>query len=518
VVGHGARVLLLEAGGDNRDMLLDMPAGAFKILFGKSNHIRRFQSVPQPSLDGRTIEMIQGNVIGGGSSINALAYTRGVRADYDAWDRSVGGAGWGWEDLLPYFTRQESNSTLGAPAHGTVGPLRVGNSPNICKSSKLFVDALQALGVPFNRDFNSGDEGGVGYFQTTSAGAKRCSAANAFLDPIRTNLRLTVKLAAVAVRLIFEGLRAVGVEYLQEGRKLRAYCSAEIILTAGAYATPKLLLLSGIGPAEELQRHGIAVKQDLPGVGRHMQDHNMVPLAARTTGRYGYYGDDRGMRLVSNFIRYRLFGTGPIASNGSETAAFVDLDGAPDPTLQIYNVGTMWLPPDQKPGPGLTLMANLIKPKSQGWMRLRSADPLDPPEFSTNYLDHPDDLALLVRGFRYLRAILRTKPLADIVETEQLPGASVEDDEQIKAYCKATTYTNYHPVGSCRMGLPTDPMAVLDPLLRVRGTEKLRVMDASMMPLIPSANTNAPVMAVADRGIDLMMGRASLRAPGPERA
>jgi choline dehydrogenase len=516
VVDHGARVLLLEAGGSHHKTLISMPAGAFKIMFGQTDFIRRSRSVAQPALGGREVDMVQAHVLGGGSSVNVMAYTRGVRADYEEWNRHLGAPGWGWDDLLPYFIRQEGNQSLGAPAHGIDGPLKISDPIEPCLSSRLFVTTLQALGVRFTPDFNSGDERGVGYFQMTAHRAKRCGAATAFLDPLHADHRLTVATRAFATGLIFEGSRVVGVNYVQHGESRTAYCDNEVILTAGAYATPKLLMLSGIGPADHLREHGIAVRQHLPGVGQNMQDHNMVAIAAYTNGRCGYYGEDRGLRLVRNLLRYKLRGSGPIASNGSDSAAFVNLDDpAADPTLQIYNIGTILLAPGQgRPDHGLTLMANLLRPQSRGWMRLQSADPRANPEFSPNYLQHPDDVALMVRAFRYLREILRTAPLTQIVREELIPGSAVNTDAQIAAYCKATTFTNYHPVGSCRMGPDTDHMAVLDPQLRVRGTEGLRVFDASMMPRIPSANTNAAVMAVADRGVDLMTGRgfATLQA------
>ncbi|WP_238147010.1 GMC family oxidoreductase [Rhizorhabdus dicambivorans] len=516
----GAKVLLLEAGSSDRSPLISMPAGSFKILFGNSPYIKRYTSLPQPSLGGRRVEIAQGNVIGGGSSVNALAYTRGSRLAYDAWDEYLGGLGWGWDDLLPYFVRQERNSRLGGWAHGRNGPLAVSDPFYRCRAADLFVESMQALGVPHTSDFNAGDQRGVGYLQLTAGNARRCSAADAFLKPVRSDKRLTLVTGATATRLLMHGTRAVGVEYVARGQVHRACCDGEVILTAGAYCSPKLLMLSGIGPAAELARHGIEVLVDLPGVGQNMQDHNMVPLTAYTNGAYGYFGHERGVRAAWNLLQYLLLSSGPIASNGAEAVAFVNVDDPEgEPNLQIYNIGTMWLEEGQgKPDHGLTLLANLIRPRSRGWMRLASADPLADPEFSPNYLEHPEDLALMTGAIHYLRRILATAPLSRAIRSELLPGPSVNSDEEIAAYCRAATITNYHPVGSCRMGPASDTMAVLDAWLRVRGTECLRVCDASMMPLIPSANTNAPVMAVADRAVDLMLGRASLRAERLARA
>ena len=515
VTEHGARVLLLEAGGGHRRFLVDVPAGSFKMMFGPGDYLKRYVSVPQAALDGRTVEIAQGNLIGGGSSVNALTYMRGIRADFDAWDAHVGGVGWGWDDLLPYFVRQEGNGRLVGAAHGADGPLAIQDHRFVCGTAHRFIDAMQALGVPLTDDFNAGDERGVGLTQITASGGKRCSAANAFLDPLRGNERLTVVSGARVERILFDGMTAVGVAFVKDGKNNRVFCEREVILTAGAFSTPKLLMLSGIGPGDQLKSHGIEVRLDLPGVGQNMQDHNMVPLCAYAHPGFGYFGQDKGLRAAFNTLRYLLFKQGPLATNGSEALAFVNLDDpALDPTVQIYCMGTMFLPPGVgEPGHGLMLCASIVRPKSLGWMRLRSANPQDDPEISPNYFTDPDDLKLMVRAVRYLRDILATEPLSAIVRREILPGGDVETDEAIAGYCRQATFTNYHPVGSCRMGPESDAMAVVDPLLRVRGATGLRVFDASIMPRIPSANTNAPVMALADRGVDLMTGRASLRPP-----
>ena len=505
---HGARVLLLEAGGGHRRPFVDIPAGAFKMMFGSGDYLVRYDSEPQPSLDGRTVELAQGNLIGGGSSVNAMTYMRGLASDYDRWDAEYGMRGWGWSDLLPYFTRQEGNGRLSGHAHGRYGPLKVQDHRWVCNVAHHFIAAMRGLGVPPRDDFNAGATTGVGLTQITAADGRRCSAANAFLDPIRRNPRLRILTRARVERVLFDGSRATGVRYVVNGTAREARCANEVILTAGAYNDPKLLMLSGIGPVAHLTELGIPVLSDLPGVGQNLQDHNMVPVMALTLPGLGYDGQNRGLGLVLNIIRYAFGRRGPLAANGSEAVAFVNPDDpAGPPTIQIYCLG--FLPPDVSDRPGMMLCPTLIQPKSRGEVRLRSADPAASPVISPNYFGDPDDLTLMVRAVGLCRKALTIAPLkADVIQ-EIAPGPIAVSDEQIASFCRQATFTNYHPVGSCRMGRANDPMAVVDPQLRVRGVSGLRICDASVMPRIPSANTNAPTMVIADKGIDLIMRTAS---------
>jgi choline dehydrogenase len=507
VVDHGARVLLLEAGPPDKSPLIRMPAGTFKMLFNPSPFVKRYASSPQPTLDGRSVSVPQGHVIGGGSSINVMAYTRGSRLDYDLWDDASGHAGWAWDDLVPYFRRQEGNRRLDNAAHGGSGPLKVSDPAYTVESADLFVRTLQRLHVPFRDDFNSGELHGVGYLQTTIGRGERCSAADAFLKPIVDHPRLTVVTGALATKIRFEGDRAVGVDYVAGGSAQSAAAGREVILTAGAYVTPKLLMLSGIGPAAHLKEHGIAVKADLAGVGQNLQDHNVAVLTATTTGAFGYFGEDAGVKMVANALRYLAFHDGPVASNGAETVAFVNLQQPhADPDIQLYCLGVMWPSVSRdKQTHGLTLMANLVKPLSRGRVSLKSADPADDPMVDLNWLSHPSDAERLLTALKYLRRIADTDPLKGIIKVQLMPEPDQLSDEALARYIRQTTESNYHPVGTCRMGSDADPMAVLTPDLRVRGVDGLRVFDASMMPTIISANTNATVMAVADRGVDLMM-------------
>jgi choline dehydrogenase len=381
------------------------------------------------------------------------------------------------------------------------------------------VKAVQATGVPFNPDFNGATQTGVGFMQHTidPVARKRSSARAAFLDPLRGDPRLTVLTEAVATGLVFEGDRAVGVEYLHRGARHVARADTEVLLAAGTYQTPKLLMLAGIGPQEELAAHSIAVRVALPGVGRNLQDHHEAPIVAAASGPYGYYGQDRGLAMLRHGLQYLLFRTGAVTTTGVEACAFIDPDGGPRPTLQLYCVPTVYLDRDVTGLPatyGLTLNPCLLRPKARGRVRLRSADPLAPPLIDCAFFADPDDLRLTIAGLRCARELLRTAPLASLVEGEIYPGSDTQSDEALAAHARRTVKTNYHPVGTCRMGRDGDPDAVLDTQLRVRGVQGLRVIDASLMPRLVSGNTNAPVMAIADRAVDVIMGPAAKVTPG----
>jgi choline dehydrogenase-like flavoprotein len=505
----GARVLLLEAGPPANSALIRMPAGTFKMLFNGSPYIKRYTTAHQSSLGDRAVSIPQGNVVGGGSSVNAMAYTRGSRADYDRWVAATGDPGWSWDGLIPYFRKQEGNQRLDNEAHGADGPLKVSDPLYRADVADRFVRAMQRQGLPFATDFNAGTLRGVGYMQTTTHGGQRCSAADAFLAPVMSDPRLSLITHANVQRILFNGDRAIGVEYMAGGALVRARASAEIIVCAGAFATPKLLMLSGIGPAAHLREHRVDVRVDSPGVGENLQDHNVAVVSMTTRGQHGYFGEDRGRRALLNGLQYLAFHNGPIASNGAETMAFVNLrvpSGEPD--LQLYCIGVMWPDPQApKPTYGMTLMANLVQPRSRGTVRLISADPADDALVSPNWLADDEDTKRLVEAIRYLRSIAAREPFASIVTEEVGPGTKLQSDDELSDYIRRTTESNYHPVGTCRMGHPNDFMSVLTPDLKVKGVNGLRVFDASMMPSIISSNTNATVMAVADRAVDIMMSR-----------
>ncbi len=512
---HGAKVLLLEMGPRNNHPLLRMPAGFIKMLAG-SKYLTFHKTVPQPQLGGRVHDLPQGRVLGGGSTVNAMVYMRGRPSDYTGWEKAAGGRGngfgWGWDDMLPHYVRQEANQTLAGPAHGVSGPLKVSNPRHIAEISDIFLKTLQQMGHPLRADFNAGEQAGVGYMQTTTGDGWRCGAVEAFIAPLNADPRLTVRTGVTVTRLVFDGRKAVGVEFSEGGQIQVARAAQEIVVTAGAFGTPKLLMLSGIGPAAHLRAQGIEVRADLAGVGENLMDHHEVPIVAATNGRYGYFGEDRGWRMIRNGLQYMLFGTGPVSTNGCETCAFINpLDPGAEPTLQFYCVPTVYLDRDVmgvEPTDGVTLNSCLLQPKARGSVRLSSADPADLPLINSNYLGHEEDLRQEIAGLRFARDVLRMEPMQGLITTEIFPGPQVASEAELVEHCRRTVKTNYHPCGTCRMGVENDPLAVLTPDLKVKGVENLRVFDVSMMPNIISGNTNAPTMAVADRGVDIMMGTA----------
>ena len=506
-----ARVLMLERGparasGLSR-YLLPMPAAWMKGITG-SDVVEMHEPVPQKHLNGRSPAVGQANVLGGGTAVNAMVYTRGQHEDYDHWDRFLGGtSGWAFKDMLPHFKSMECNHSFNDAWHGVGGPLHVSETGSKCQITEDYVLAVQGLGIPYNPDFNGAQQRGVGTMQYTTWNRRRWNGVDAFLSQLHSNTQFIVKTDCSVVRLIVENGICKGVACADQGREVE-YRAETVLLAAGCYNTPKLLMLSGIGPAAQLKQHGIAVKHDLPGVGENLQDHHEVPVVAATNGHFGYFGEDRGWRAIRNGLQYLAFRTGPVTSNGVEACAYLDPEGGERPTIKMYCVPSVYLDKDVKnvtPQDGVTLNACLLRPKSRGTVRLRSAIPLDKPLVDNNYLAEPDDLRMEIAGLRFAREILKQAPLSTRITHEMLPGKDVVDDAGLAEHCRRTVKTNWHPVGTCRMGPDGDAMAVLDPQLRVRGVEGLRVIDASAMPFIPSGNTNAPVMALASRAAEYML-------------
>ncbi len=507
----GQRVLILERGPARASglsaFLLPMPAGWMKGIRG-SPIVEMHEPVPQKHLNGRAPKVGQAAILGGGSAVNAMVYTRGQHEDYDNWDRFLGiGSGWSFKDMLPHFRSMECNHQFHDAWHGVDGPLHVSTTGNICQLTEDYILAVQGLGVPFNPDFNGAHQMGVGTMQYTTHRKRRWNGIDAFLSQVLADPKLAIMTGATVSRVLVENGRCTGVAYLSEGREITVRCEREVLMAAGAYATPKLLMLSGIGPAGHIAQHGLKVVHDLPGVGENLQDHHEVPVVAATNGHFGYYGEDKGLKALRNGLQYMLFRSGPVASNGVEACAYIDPDGSERPSIKMYCVPSVYLDGDVKgvaPQDGVTLNACLLRPRSRGTVRLRSADPLAMPVIDNNYLAEPDDLRLEIAGLRYARQILEQRPLSGRITHEMLPGKDVTDDASLAEHCRRTVKTNWHPVGTCRMGPDGDTHAVLDGKLKLRGIEGLRVIDASAMPFIPSGNTNAPVMALASRAIDFL--------------
>ncbi|MSU91560.1 GMC family oxidoreductase [Rhodobacteraceae bacterium 2CG4] len=510
----GARVLLLEAGHSHRHPLLDMPPGIFKMING-SKFMRYHRTTPQAHLDGRVHDIPQGHVLGGGSSVNAQVYMRGRPADYDAWNAALHGSndplGWGWDDVLPHFRRMEGNDRLANDLHGTDGPVLVSDPGHVDDLSRWFVQAVQTLGEPFNPDFNGPTQRGVGFYQFTNRRGKRCSAAYAYVEPQARNPNLTVRLGAEVARIIIENGRAAGVVYRDRHGVHEVRAEGEVILAAGALVTPKLLMLSGLGPAAQLRAHDIAVAADLPGVGQNLIDHPEVPITAYATGRFGYYRQGVGWRMLRNGLHFKLFGAGPVTSAGVEAGAFVNPeDPAAPPSIQAFCVPIVYLDRDAldalRDDYGLTITTVVVKPKSRGEVRLASADPAAMPLVSPNLLKHPDDMATMIAGQRFFLRAFAAGPLARRVARVVLPQDGDDSDEALRAHCKRFAKTNYHPAGTARMGAEGDAMAVLDSRLRVRGVDNLRVCDMAAVPDIVAGNTNSAAMMLGDRCADLVMG------------
>lgn len=510
---HGARVLILERGPARTARLMRMPAGYMKYL-AQDDFLEMHKTAAQPRLGGRAPIVPQAKALGGGSAVNAMVYMRGQREDYDGWDAYLGsGSGWAYEDLLPHFRALERNTKFNDRYHGIDGGLLVSDPGALCDTTQDYLLTAQGMGIPLNPDFNGARQAGVGVMQHTmgvrNGRMERCDAVTAFIADLVNDERLTIVTGAQVDRVLFERGRATGLSYRVNGQVKTVRADREVLLAAGTYNTAKLMMLSGLGPADHLREHGVEVVADLPGLGSALQDHHEVPVIATTKGPSGYFGQDKGWPMVRNGLQYMLFASGPVTTTGIESCLFYDPDGGERPTIQLYCAPIVYLDRDvssAKPSHGVTLTSCLLRPKARGTVRLRSADPDAMPLVDSNFFGHPDDLRLTVASLRFAREVLASRPLSDRIKDELLPGRDVTDDAGLEAFCGKTVKTNYHPVGSAPMGPNGDPMAVLDPALRVRGVEGLRVIDCSVMPMIPSGNTNAPVMALASRAADLIAG------------
>ena len=506
-VDRALRVLVLEAGGSDRHPYVQIPAAFVRLGGPRFNW--DFETEPQSRLNDRRMYMPQGRLLGGSSSINAMVYIRGNRSDYDGWAQR-GNAGWSYSDVLPYFRRAEHNERLDDEFHGREGPLNVRDpiAPN--PLTLRFVEAAVEAGLPRNPDFNGASQEGAGVYQVTQKAGRRMSASRAYLWPAMRRRNLTVVTGALVVRVVVEKGRATGVEYIADGKTVVATATREVVIAAGAINSPKLLLLSGIGPADELRALGVKVVADLPGVGRNLQDHLDINIVARVSEPVSYNGMDRGLPALLSGMRYYLRGDGPATSNVAEGGGFTRSDPRIEaPDIQFHFLPAMVIEHGhvRAPGHGITLHTNCLRPESHGRVRLVSADPREKPAVDPNYLSAEADLGVLLAALKRGRDILNAPSLASVIETELYPGPKARSDADLIDFIRRAAETDYHPVGTCRMGVGAD--AVVDPSLRVRGVENLRVCDSSIMPALVSGNTNAASIMIGEKGADLIAGKAA---------
>lgn len=502
-------VLLLEAGGRDKSFLFHWPAGFAKMTKGIASW--GWSTVPQKHMQNKEVWFTQAKVIGGGSTINAQIYTRGNAADYDTWERDHGCTGWAYRSLLPYFKRAEGNARFNDDFHGIDGPLGVSMPLATLPICDAFLRAGQEYGMPFNPDFNGRVQRGVGYYQLTQKDARRSSAAVAFLNPAEARPNLSVRTGVQVSRVIVARGRVTGVEVVENGQPVLIEATQEVILSAGAIGSPRLLMLSGIGPADHLRAAGVTVVHDLPGVGENLQDHIDLCAISECTGAHSYDGWDRLDKTIWAALQYLLFKSGPAAASLFETGGFWYADeAAPTPDIQFHLGQGSGIEKGiaRINGAGITLNSAFLRPRSRGTVRLASKDPKAAPLIDPNYWADPYDLKMSLRGLAIAREILAQPALAPFLRKEVLPGPEVRSKQEMFDYACKMAKTDHHPVGTCKMGV--DEMAVVDPHLRLRGIEGLRVCDASIMPQITSSNTNAPTIMIGEKGADLILDRPPL--------
>ena len=507
LVRAGRTVLLLEAGPADNSIFVRMPATFVRVIGTQRSWL--YESEPQSAAAGRRMFVPQGRTLGGGSSLNAMVYTRGTAQDYEHW-REQGCTGWGWDEVLKTFRRSERNQRLSNDFHGADGILPVSDARFRHPLSLAFVKAAQETGLAYNDDFNGARQEGVGFYQTTTLDGERASTARTFLSEVIGDSRLTVATGAHVLRVQTQSGEAVGVDYrVGNGATVTAGVRHEVILAAGALATPKILQLSGIGPGAHLQSLGIPVVRNLPGVGENFQDHLEVGVYGRTREPISLFGNDKGVAALLHGLQWMAFRSGLLTSTLVESGGFVDTQGSGRPDLKFHVLPTLVGDVDREPfaGHGITLNPCFLRPKSRGAVRLRSADPMAPILFEPGYLREQEDVDTLVRGVKLARRILRAPSLRQLVSEELAPGREEAlGDEAIEQYVRKHAKTVYHPSCTCKMGV--DDLAVVDPQLRVRGVGRLRICDASAMPTLVSGNTNAPTIMIAERCADFILAAA----------
>ena len=491
-------VVLLEAGGPGDGFLVKMPSGSYKLL-GKPSADWMYMTEPDPSLNGRRVMWTAGKMLGGGSSINGMMYIRGSRADYDSWEQDLGCTGWGWNSVQTYFKRSEGFDGPPSQSHSTEGPLGVALPRRIHPLSHAFVDACADIGLRKVDDYCAGDVDGAFIAYVTQRKGRRSSAALAFLEPVRNRPNLTVITGALVDKVLIEDGRATGVRYLKNDEVCVVSARREVVISASTMASPAILLRSGIGPAEELRKHGIDVKVDSPEVGRNLQEHASVQTSV-TVDIPTVNTAMRPIDLAKGVIQYLLTGRGIMSMTPVEGMAFLrsqpDLD---QPDIKLQFGAFAFDPATRKPyhKPGIVVYTNVAKPRSRGEIRLRSADPTDAPVIDHRLLGDPQDVAAMIRGLKAVDDILHAPSFAKHMTGRIAPPERPRDDAAWEERIRSKSGIGYHPVGTCRMG--GDERSVVDPRLRVRGVAGLRVADGSIMPIMPSANTNAPAIMVGEK-------------------
>jgi len=500
-------VLIVEAGGSDSNFLFRWPAGFAKMTKGIASW--GWSTVPQKHMGDRVLWYTQAKVLGGGSTINAQVYTRGNGKDYDAW--ADGGCdGWSYREILPYFKRAEGNERFDDAYHGSEGPLGVSTPRGALPIADAFIRAAQQYGIPYNPDFNGKQQAGTGYYQVTQRDVKRSSASSAFLHPALGRPNLTLRSDQQVRRIVLEGDRAIGIETKADGL-IRA--RREVLVTSGAIGSPRLLLLSGIGPADHLKSVGVDVTHDLPGVGENLQDHLDLCALAECSGSYSYDGMDKFPKAHIAALQYALFKSGPVTSSLFESGLFwYGSETSPLPDIQMHfgqgsgiEKGIVTIDKG-----GVTLNSAYMRPRSRGTVTLASANPDDMPLIDPNYWSDPHDKEMSLNGLEISREILSQPALQPYLSREALPGPKVRSRAELFEYACGMAKTQHHPVGTCKMG--RDEMAVVDPELRVRGLKGLRVCDSATMPTINSSNTNAATIMIGEKASDMIRGLDPLPA------
>ena len=507
----GIRVVLLEAGGEHDAFLVNMPAGTARLM-GHNIYDWCLPAQPDPSLGSRALQWSAGKVLGGSSSINGQVYMRGERSDYDNWERT-GCTGWGWDAVFPYFLKSETLHAAPSQSHGRHGPLSVSPISNPQPIGQHVLDGFAQAGIAKNNDYCNGSQAGVYRNYATQKDGRRCSAANAYLDPARTRSNLIVMTKAMVDRIVVEHGRATGVIYHKDGATRTITATREILLSAGALHSPAILMRSGIGGAQDLAEHGITVVADLPGVGQNLREHNGIVLA-KMVNIPTMSASLGPLKMIGHLIRYLLFRKGLLTTPAVQVMAALRTEpDLPDPDIILAMLPVSVTFNDQgdallEPRPSFSFGFHVARPQSRGTIRLRSSDPQDKPVIDHRLLGDPSDVAKLVKACKIVEAACRAPALASVITGTLRPDPLPQTDKEWEAYIRQRCGIGYHAIGTCRMGADGDPLAVVDPQLRVRGVAGLRVIDASIMPEPVSANTNAPTIMIAEKGAALIMGTA----------